>query len=156
MFVRYILIWDSDEETFQRVASLGEYYAIPSILRFNRRVLTCELFAALPKTSFLSYLISLFAFLTTTNDSVHNPHVPTLLRDINALKQTLSHASQLYRAVRYALVFWLLFLQHLDACQSENVTWEESESEENRLFVIKVAMSLSATAVMHTVETGVF
>ena len=155
MCIRHTLLWDTDELTCQRVASLSEYYAISSILRFNQAVLTCELFSALPKTSFLSYLLSLFVFLTTTNNSVHNTHVPTLLRDISALKQSFSHPSQLYRVVRFALIFWLLFLQRLDADHTGITAWEADSPRENWLFVVKIAMSLSATAVMHTVTTRV-
>ena len=161
LLLQNMLQWDVDSITLQRIASLGNYYALPPIIQFNRLILSNELFTSFHKSSFTSYLLSLFVFLTTSSDAVHNPSVPTLLREINSLKQTTTNPTELYRIVRSSLLFWFLFLQqaspdsisfHSDSNGNREMEWDESNSESNWLFVVKIAMSLSATAVMHAVD----
>lgn len=161
LLLQNALQWDVDSITLQRIASLSNYYALPPIIQFNGLILSNELFTFLHKSSLSSYLFSLFVFLTTSSDAVHNPSVPTLLREINSLKQTTTNPTELYRIVRSSLLFWFLVLQlanpdsisfHSDANGNREMEWDESNSESNWLFVIKIAMSLSATAVMHAVD----
>ena len=166
LLLQNTLQWDVDSITLERIAALSEYYALPPILQFNSLILSSAQFALLPKTSFASFLFSLFVFLTTSSDAVHNPCVPTLLKEANSLKQTIANPTELYRIVRSSLLFWFLFLQlaspssisfQSDWNGNREMEWDETNSESNWLFVIKVAMSLSATAVMHAVDplTGV-
>lgn len=161
LLLQNVLQWDVDSITLQKIAFLSAYYALPPIVQFNRLILSNEAFTLLHKSSFTSYLFSLFVFLATSPDAVHNPCVPTLLKEINSLKQTIPNPTELYRIVRSSLLFWFLFLQQAnpdsisfqsDSNGNREMEWDESNSESNWLFVVKIAMSLSATAVMHAVD----
>ena len=164
LLLQNTLQWDVDNIILQRIPALSEYYALSPIIDFNRLILSDELFVHLTKSSFASYLFSLFVFLTTSSDAVHNLSVPSLLKEINALKQTITNSTELYRIVRSSLLFWFLFLQlatpysilfQSDSHGNRETDWNEADSEANWLFVIKIAMSLNATAVMHAVDFAV-
>ena len=84
LLLQNVLQWDVDSITLQKIAFLSAYYALPPIVQFNRLILSNEAFTLLHKSSFPSYLFSLFVFLATSPDAVHNPCVQTLLKEINS------------------------------------------------------------------------
>lgn len=80
-----------------------------------------------------------------------NPRVIALLSHIHTLFQPIVEERKRYQLTRYALAHFILYLQERALHTQNDGDWEDQE-DTSLLLILKLSMTISATAVMHTVR----
>lgn len=109
--------------------------------------------ASLSPPSALFYLMTSFVFITEEEDVANNPCVVSLLSHLRSLFASLQ-PQQHYPLIRSALLFLILYLQektrlHTDPTFQHPIEWSDDAS---LLLVLKLSMTMSASAVLDTVK----
>lgn len=132
-----------------------------AVVHLNNRLLASSITESFDSTP-LSFLLSFVVFVMTTPDVLRGNDIQRLMQVVRGIQRSGTS----YVSVRYALVFLVMFVQSdgFDdgdtsdddanpddgATNSDNVTTNTTDA--SSLLLLKVAMNLHATAVLHSVS----
>ena len=99
----------------------------------------------------LFLLITSCIFLSEEEQVTENPRIVALLSHIHTLFQPIAEERKRYRLIRYTLVHFILYLQERTLHTQNDGNWE-SQEDTSLLLILKLSVTINATAVMHTVR----